>query len=128
MIYITGFLIIGLIFTNAITDAPNAISTLVGTNVMSFRKSAYISAIFNFIGIFTMCFLNFSVAQNMVNLISFENENDGIISIFASIISTILFSLIALKYGIPTSETHSLVAGLAGAGVALNNWNKINVR
>jgi len=128
MIYITGFLIIGLIFTNAITDAPNAISTLVGTNVVSFRKSAYISAIFNFIGIIVMCFLNFSVAQNMVNLIDFHNKEDGVISIFASIISTIIFSLVALKFGIPTSETHSLVAGLAGAGVALENLDKINMR
>ena len=128
MIYITGILIIGLIFTNAITDAPNAISTVVGTNVMSFRKSAYLSAVFNFIGIVVMCFINFSVAKNMVNLIDFEEKSDGIISIFSSIISTIVFSLIALKYGIPTSETHSLVAGLAGASIALNNFSKINYR
>ena len=36
-----------LIFTNAVTDAPNAIATLVGTKVMQFKKAAKLSAIFN---------------------------------------------------------------------------------
>lgn len=126
MRYFTGILIIILIFTNAVTDAPNAISTVVGTRVLSFRKAAYISAIFNFIGIICMCFINFSVAKNMASLISFEDENAGIISICASILSTIIFSIIALKYGIPTSETHSLISGLAGASIALNNFHSIN--
>lgn len=127
MIYFTGFLIIILIFTNAVTDAPNAISTVVGTRVLSFRKAAYISAVFNFIGIVCMCFINFSVAKNMANLVSFENEKDGVISILASILSTIIFAIIALKYGIPTSETHSLIAGLAGASIALENFDSINL-
>ena len=126
MVYITFVLIVLLVFTNAITDAPNAISTVVGTKVISFRKAAYLSAIFNFLGIICMCFINFSVARNMVNLISFDN-NDGLISVFSSIISTVIFSLIALKYGIPTSETHSLIAGLAGAGVALEKIYSINI-
>lgn len=125
MIYITFLFMVVLVFTNAITDAPNAISTVVGTRVLSFRKAAYVSAIFNFFGILCMCFMNFSVAKNMVNLISF-NGNDGLISVLTSIISTVLFSLVALKYGIPTSETHSLIAGLAGAGIALGNIHSIN--
>lgn len=127
LIYLTGFLIIILIFANAITDAPNAISTVVATRVVSFRKAAYISAIFNFIGIICMCFINFSVAKNMATLINFNNEKDSVISIFASILSTIIFAFVALKYGIPTSETHSIIAGLAGASIALENYKSINV-
>ncbi len=127
MIYLTGILIVLLIFTNAVTDAPNAISTVVGTRVLSFRKAAYISAVFNFIGIICMCFINFSVANNMATLINFNNTSNGIISIFSSIVSTVLFALIALKFGIPTSETHSLVAGLAGASIALGNYGGINL-
>ena len=49
-IYFFTFIVIAiLILTNAITDAPNAIATLVGTKVLEFKKSAYLSAIFNFI-------------------------------------------------------------------------------
>lgn len=40
-------LIIFLIYTNALTDAPNAISTVVGTKVLKFKDAAFISAIFN---------------------------------------------------------------------------------
>ena len=43
-------IIVLLIFTNGITDAPNAIATIVGSKTMKFRKAAVISAIFNFIG------------------------------------------------------------------------------
>ena len=126
MIYFTGILIICLVFTNAITDAPNAISTIVGTKVLSFRKAAFISAIFNSVGIIAMCFINFSVAKNMASLIKFDGTGNGILIIFSGMISTVLFSCITLKCGIPTSETHGLVSGLIGAGIALNSYNIVN--
>ena len=56
-------IIVLLIFTNGITDAPNAIATIVGSKTMKFRKAAVISAIFNFIGIVVMSFINISVAD-----------------------------------------------------------------
>ena len=48
-----------LIFTNALTDAPNAIATLVGTKTMEFKKAAKLSAVFNLLGIVVMSFMNF---------------------------------------------------------------------
>ena len=51
MEYLIILIITILIFTNAVTDAPNAIATLVGTKVMEFKKAAKLSAIFNLIGI-----------------------------------------------------------------------------
>lgn len=126
MIYITGIIIILLIFTNAITDAANAISTVVGTNVLSFRKAAYLSAIFNLVGIIVMCFINFSVAENMATIINFENGISGIISILSAMISVIIFALIAMMFGIPTSETHALIAGLTGSCIAFGNLENIN--
>lgn len=127
MIYFTGIIIILLIFTNAITDAPNAISTVVGTNVISFRKAAYISAVFNLIGIIVMCFINFSVAQNIATIINFDNGKEGIISLLSAMISVIIFSLVAMKFGIPTSETHGLIAGLTGSCIAIGNLSNINL-
>ena len=127
MIYITGIIIILLIFTNAITDASNAISTVVGTNVMSFRKAAYLSAVFNLIGIIVMCFINFSVAKNMATIISFENGEFGIISILSAMISVIIFALVSMLFGIPTSETHGLIAGLTGSCIAFGKLDNINI-
>lgn len=127
MVYITGIIILLLIFTNAITDAANAISTVVGTNVLPFRKAAYLSAIFNLVGIIVMCFINFSVAENMATIISFENGKAGIISILSAMSSVIIFALLAMIFGIPTSETHALIAGLTGSCIAFGNLGNINL-
>lgn len=122
-----------LIFTNALTDAPNAIATLVGTKVMEFKKAAKLSAIFNLIGIIVMSFLNFSVASCISSMVNLNDGNNGYIVLISAIIAVILFALIALIFGIPTSETHALVAGLTGSAIAiygldavsLNDWKNV---
>lgn len=122
-----------LIFTNALTDAPNAIATLVGTKVMEFKKAAKLSAVFNLIGIIVMSFLNFSVASCISSMVNLNDGNTGYIVLISAIISVILFALIALIFGIPTSETHALVAGLTGAAIAIygvssvsaNEWKNV---
>ena len=127
--YIVTFIIISaLILTNAITDAPNAIVTLVGTNVMKFNKATKISAIFNFLGIITMSFINISVANCMSSIVNLNTDKTGIIGLLCAMIAVIIFSLIALFLGIPTSETHGLIAGLTGSSIALYGFeNAINI-
>lgn len=115
-----------LILTNAITDAPNAIATLVGTKVMEFKKAARLSAVFNLIGIIVMSFINFSVADCISSIV---NINDGIYGytvLISAMISVIIFALVALLFGIPTSETHALTAGLTGAAIAIYGVNGVN--
>lgn len=119
--------IVLLILTNAITDAPNAIATLVGTKATDFKKASTISGIFNFLGIIVMSFINISIASCISLIIRFENKQDGMIIVFASMVSVIVFANLMLKYGIPTSETHGLIAGLTGAGIAISGLNSVNV-
>jgi len=116
-----------LIFTNALTDAPNAIATLVGTKVMEFKKAAKLSAIFNLIGIIVMSFLNFSVASCISSMVNLNDGNNGYIVLISAIIAVILFALIALIFGIPTSETHALVAGLTGSAIAIYGLDAVNL-
>ncbi len=127
--------IIFLIYTNALTDAPNAISTLVGTKVLSFKRAALFSAFFNVLGIIFMSFFNLSVANTITEMVSFSNKIEGLCIVFSGIISTILFANIAMCFGIPTSETHSIVSGLTGAiiasegldGISVEAWKKIAI-
>ena len=112
-------IIVLLIFTNGITDAPNAIATIVGSKTMKFRKAAFISAIFNFIGIIVMSFINISVADCISSMVNLNDTKGGMIVLISAMASVILFALIAMQFGIPTSETHGLVAGLTGAAFAL---------
>lgn len=128
MIYILTFImIIILIFTNAITDAPNAIATLVGTKVMPFRKAANLSAIFNFVGIIVMSFINISVANCISSMVNLNDSQNGMIVLLSGMIAVVLFALIAMKFGIPTSETHGLIAGLTGAAVAIYGWHSVSI-
>lgn len=128
IIYILTFItIIILIFTNAITDAPNAIATLVGTKVMPFKKAAYLSAVFNFIGIVVMSFVNISVANCISSMVDLSDKQQGMIVLISGMISVIIFALVAMKFGIPTSETHGLIAGLTGAAVAIYGWGSVSV-
>lgn len=115
-----------LIFTNALTDAPNAIATLVGTKVMEFKRAARLSAVFNLIGIIVMSFINFSVAGCVSSMVNLNDGNSGYIVLISAIISVILFALVALIFGIPTSETHALVAGLTGSAIAIYGIKGVN--
>ena len=128
LIYIFTFIIIIiLIFTNAITDAPNAIATLVGTKVLPFRKATKLSAIFNFIGIIVMSFINISVANCISSMVNLEDNQNGIIVLISAMIAVIIFALVAMRFGIPTSETHGLIAGLTGAAVAMYGWESVSI-
>lgn len=119
-------LIIFLIYTNALTDAPNAISTVVGTKVLKFKEAAFISAIFNLVGIIVMSIFNFSVADFMFSMIDMSDRMQGLSIIFSAIFSTVVFANVALLFGIPTSETHSLIAGITGGLLGCNKFSSIS--
>lgn len=123
---IAVIIIILLIFTNGLTDAPNAIATLIGSKVMEFRKASIISAIFNLIGIIVMSFINISVADCISSMVDLSAGTDGIIALISAMLSVIIFALVALQFGIPTSETHGLVAGLTGSAIALYGISSVN--
>lgn len=115
-----------LILTNAITDAPNAISTIVGTKTMKFRNAATLSAVFNFLGTFSMSFISISVANCISSMVRFENGINAMLGLGIAMFSVIIFALIAMWFGIPTSETHGLIAGLTGSTIALYGTDAIN--
>ena len=115
-----------LIFTNGLTDAPNAIATIIGSKVMSFRKASMISAIFNFIGIAAMSFVNISVADCISTMVNIHGGLNGILVLITAMLSVIIFALVAMHFGIPTSETHGLVAGLTGSAIAVYGFSSVN--
>ena len=116
-----------LIFTNGLTDAPNAIATLVGSKVMPFRKAAFISAILNFVGIILMSLVNISVADCISSMVNVSGGVNGFLVLITAMLSVIIFALVALQFGIPTSETHGLVAGLTGSAIAIYGFSSVNV-
>ena len=122
VLLITVLLTLGVIFVNGWTDAPNAIATCITTRCMSTRSAIWMSAIFNFLGVFVMTQINSSVASTISNMVDFGgNTREALIALCAALFSIVVYSVGASYFGIPTSESHSLIAGLPGAAIAIQN-------
>ncbi len=119
---ITVVLTLGVIFVNGWTDAPNAIATCIGTRSMGLRPAILTSAVFNFMGVLIMTHINSSVASTISNMVDFgTNTHEALIALCAALFSIVVYSVVAARFGIPTSESHSLIAGLSGAAIAMHN-------
>lgn len=116
---VTFLVILILTFVNGLTDATNAISTLVGTKVMSFRKACMLSAFFDIVGIFVMYYINNSIVDCISEIAVLPDGVLGASALCIGMFSAILFSTVAMFLGIPTSESHGLVAGITGASLAI---------
>jgi inorganic phosphate transporter, PiT family len=101
-------------FINGFHDAANSIATVVSTRVLSPGKAVVWAAFFNFVAAFTF---GTAVAQTIgsglvdLRVVTF-------LVIFAGLIGAITWDLITWYYGLPTSSSHALVGGYAGAAVA----------
>ena len=80
------------------------------------------SAVFNFAGVLIMTHINSSVASTISNMVDFGNDTrSAMIALCAALFSIVVYSVGASYFGIPTSESHSLIAGITGAAIAIQN-------
>ena len=122
VLLITVLLTLGVIFVNGWTDAPNAIATCITTRCMRPRPAILLSAAFNFLGVLVMTRINSSVASTISNMVDFGGDtHEALIALCAALFSIVVYSVVASMFGIPTSESHSLIAGLSGAAIAIQN-------
>ena len=116
VLLVTVALTLGVIFVNGWTDAPNA------TRCLKVRTAIMMSAVFNFLGVLVMTKINSSVASTISNMVDFGGQTDAaLIALCAALFSIVVYSVAASVFGIPTSESHSLIAGLTGAAIAIHN-------
>ena len=115
--YFVLFLILLAELTNGWTDAPNAIATVISTRVLSPLGAVLMAGVFNLLGVLSGTAVAETIGKEIVN-----TNVITIGTIGCSMIAVILWSTITARLGIPTSETHALVAGLGGAGIARGGW------
>ncbi len=128
-------LTLAVILVNGWTDAPNAIATCVCTRSISPKNAILTATVFNFLGVFVMTMINATVAQTIYNMVDFGgNAHDPLVALCAALIAIVLWSTAAWYFGIPTSESHALIAGISGAAIAVqggfsgingNEWIKV---
>ncbi len=117
---ITTILVLGVVLVNGWTDAPNAIATCISTRSMSPRVAILMAAVFNFLGVLVMVMLNAKVAETIYNMVDFGGDShEALIALCAALFAIVLWATAAWWFGIPTSESHALIAGVSGAAIAL---------
>ena len=100
-------------YTNGFHDAANSIATVVSTRVLSPRIAVVWAAVFNFVA-----FLIFGthVANTVGKTVNPSAVSEAVV--FAGLLGAIAWNLITWWLGLPTSSSHSLIGGFAGAGIA----------
>ena len=122
MLLVSALLTLGVILVNGWTDAPNAIATCVSTRAIGVRKAIIMAAVFNFLGVFVMTSINASVAMTIYNMVDFGGDaRISLIALCAAMAAIVIWATAAWYFGIPTSESHALIAGISGAAVAIQN-------
>ncbi len=114
-------LVMGTIFVNGATDAANAIAEPIGTRAIGVDAAIWMSVITNFIGLVGMTFFSTAVADTMSGMVDFGGDSHvALIALAAATVSIVTWSSLAWVFGIPTSESHALIAGLTGAAIAVH--------
>jgi PiT family inorganic phosphate transporter len=106
-------LILAAEFVNGWTDAPNAIATVVSTRVLSPARALLMASVFNLLGTMSGTAVAATIGTGIV-----RPDVINIYTVGAAMVGIVVWSTLAWYYGLPTSESHALVAGLTGAALA----------
>ncbi|MBP3495743.1 MAG: inorganic phosphate transporter [Clostridia bacterium] len=117
--FLTFFLLLGVIFVNGWTDAPNSICSAVSTKALKLSHACIIACIFNFLGVLISYLLGAEVAKSIFSLVSFNSVFESQIGICATFLSVIIFGVGAWLFAMPSSESHAMISSLFGACLAL---------
>ena len=118
-VHLARLLVLAVIFVNGWTDAPGAIATAVGSGALSFRRGVWMAAACNFLGAAVACLCFPAVADTIGELVAFAHPGQAATALNAALLSIVLWAVAAWRFGLPTSESHALVAGVSGAALAM---------
>lgn len=118
-VWFVELLVLGVMAVNGFTDAPNAIASVVSTGTLPFRRAVALAAVCDFLGAVVLCALCPTVAQTVLDLADFGGDPAAALTALeAAFLAIILWAVLAWRFGLPTSESHALLAGLTGACAA----------
>lgn len=135
LLAVTMALVAATIFVNGSTDAANSIADAVGTRSISFRNAVILAVVANFVGLVGATLVSTAVADTISHMVDFGGDSHhALVSLAAAMVAIVVWAGVAWMFGIPTSESHALIAGLTGAaiavsggleGVNMEQWSKV---
>lgn len=115
-----ALLTLGVLLVNGWTDAPNAIATAVSSGALPFPAAAALAAVCDLLGALLAAALFPAVTETVLELARFGGDRQSALwALCAALGAVVLWSTVAWIFGLPTSESHGLLAGLTGAALAL---------
>ena len=128
-------LMTAVMFANGCSDVPNAIATCVSTRSLDAKKGFILAVVFNSLGIFVMTLISSKVAETVFNIVNFgSNTTQNLTALASALVGIVLWSIISWHFGIPSSQSHAMLAGISGAAIAiqgsfkgidLGEWKKV---
>lgn len=113
-------------YINGFHDAANSIATIVSTKVLTPFQAVVWAAFFNFVAFFI--FSEHAVANTVAKTVKADvvNSTEGMTIILAGLIAAIIWNLLTWWYGLPSSSSHTLIGGFAGAAIAAAGFSSID--
>ncbi|HEY0060281.1 MAG TPA: inorganic phosphate transporter [Flavisolibacter sp.] len=128
MTLLVAVIVLALIFDyiNGFHDAANSIATVVSTKVLTPFQAVVWAALFNFAAYFI--FKDHGVANTVAKTVKEDaiSGDMGMIVILSGLIAAIIWNLLTWWFGIPSSSSHTLIGGFAGAGIAHAGLDAVN--
>lgn len=121
LIVIVILLALSFDFINGFHDTANAIATSVSTRVLSPLQAILMAAGLNFAGALTSTKVASTIGKGIVDPKFISNE-----VLIAGLLGAIVWNLVTWYYGLPSSSSHALIGGVAGAVVAAQGWASLN--
>src|SRR5512137_1838522 len=101
---------------NGFHDSANSIATVVSTRVLSPRVAVWWAAFFNLVAMFVFAP---RVADTIAKIVKIDGHDTVYVYVvLAGLVGAIVWDLITWWLGLPTSSSHALIGGVAGAGIA----------
>jgi PiT family inorganic phosphate transporter len=116
-------LALGFDFINGFHDTANAIATAVSTRSLTPRRAILLAAVMNFVGALLFTGVAKTIGGKVTDPFQLQN---GLTVVVATLIAAIAWNLITWWKGLPSSSSHALIGGLAGAAIASEGWDGIN--
>jgi PiT family inorganic phosphate transporter len=119
LLAVSLLLLAGTIFVNGATDAANAIAEVVGTETMTFERAVKMAGVCNFLGLMVSAVISTAVATTIEGMVDFGGDSHAaLVALCAAMVGIVAWGCVAWVFGIPTSESHALIAGLSGSAIA----------
>ncbi|MSP62571.1 MAG: inorganic phosphate transporter [Myxococcales bacterium] len=123
LVIVTVLIALAFDVINGFHDAANSIATIVSTRVLSPKAAVWWAAFFNFIAMFVFAP---KVADTISKIVKINPKDpDFVVVILAGLLAAIVWDLLTWWWELPTSSSHALIGGLAGAGFVHGGWSAL---